>query len=111
MSESRHVLDRRSRILGGIGSVILAIATQAPPLAAAEAGPPLSPAELASCREARQMRAASAAAVVPPEAPLEAVLDEHGVVVGHELRLGDARLRLGPRALGFPAGEHRLVLG
>jgi hypothetical protein len=106
MSESRHVLDRRSRILGGIGSVIPAIAAQAPApaLAVAETGPPLTPAELSSCREARLMRSTIAPAVLPPEPPLEAVLDEEGVVVGHELRLGDTRLRLGPRALGFTAG-------
>jgi hypothetical protein len=111
MSESRHVRHRRRPlIVAGIGGVILALAAQAPPVAsAAGPEPPLSPAELPGCREARVMRPAGG--VEPSSSSLEAVLDEGGVVVGHELALGDVRLRLGPRAIGTAAAEERILVG
>jgi hypothetical protein len=112
MSESRHVLDRRTRIMGGLSGVILAIAAQGPPIAsAAEPASPFGPAELESCREARIMRPAVAPAESPPIEPLVAVIDGEGVVVAHDLRVGDLRLRLGPRALGVAAGADRILLG
>ena len=57
------------------------------------------------------MRPANAPAVVPPVGPLEAVLDPDGVVVAHDLRVGELRLRLGPRALGIAADEDRFIVG
>ena len=112
MSESRHARHRRRLLAAtGIGGVILALAAQAPPVAsAAGPEPPLTPAELTPCREARVMRPAAATAL-PAIGELEAVLDEAGVVVGHELMLGDVRLRLGPRAVGSGAGQDRIVVG
>ena len=113
MSESRHARHRRRRsVAAGIGGMILALATQGPPVAsAAGPEPPLGPAELSTCREARVMRPAVIAATVPAVGPLETILDDAGVVVGHDVRIGDLRLRLGPRALGAEAGDDRVVVG